>query len=200
MRTPRCTPCRERTRCAGCSTGSGREPSRVSGGHCGRALCVAAGCAAATPGSPKARPPFWRKHWRCCRRGGNSGVCGLTAGSLIDVPGYTFRIWVTDRTDEPLVLWRDYNGRAAIEQRIEKLKNDLAAGDFCTQNFWATEAAFLAVLLSFNLLSLYQQNTTPTPAIASPPPCGPRCSCAAQSWAGAAERQCCICRGLGRIG
>lgn len=37
---------------------------------------------------------------------------------LIDVPGYTFRLWVTNRTDEPLVLWRDYNGRATIEQHI----------------------------------------------------------------------------------
>jgi hypothetical protein len=80
---------------------------------------------------------------------------------LIDVPGYTFRIWVTNRTDEPLVLWRDYNGRATIEQRIEELKNDLAADDFCTQNFWATEAAFLAMLFTFNLLSLYQQTAAP---------------------------------------
>jgi hypothetical protein len=80
---------------------------------------------------------------------------------LLDVPGYTFRIWVTNRTDEPLALWRDYNGRATIEQRIEELKNDLAADDFCTQNFWATEAAFLAVLFTFNLLSLYQQSLTP---------------------------------------
>jgi hypothetical protein len=80
---------------------------------------------------------------------------------LIDVPGYTFRIWATNRTDEPLALWRDYNGRATIEQRIEELKHDLAADGFCTQNFWATEAAFLAVLFTFNLLSLYQQNATP---------------------------------------
>lgn len=80
---------------------------------------------------------------------------------LIDVPGYTFRIWVTNRTGEPLLLWRDYNGRACIEQRIEELKNDLGADDFCTQNFWATEAAFLATLFTFNLLSLYQQAVTP---------------------------------------
>lgn len=80
---------------------------------------------------------------------------------LIDVPGYTFRIWVTNRTDNPLVLWRDYNGRAIIEQRIEELKNDWAADDFCTQNFWATEAAFLAGLFTFNLLSLCQQTAMP---------------------------------------
>ena len=87
---------------------------------------------------------------------------------LLDVPGYTFRIWVTNRTDEPLALWRDYNGRATIEQRIEELKNDLAADDFCTQNFWATEAAFLAVLFAFNLLSLYQRAATPSAGYRQP--------------------------------
>jgi hypothetical protein len=80
---------------------------------------------------------------------------------LIDVPGYTFRIWVTNRAEPTLDLWRDYNGRATVEQRIEELKNDLGADDFCTQNFWATEAAFLAVLFTFNLLSLYQQTSAP---------------------------------------
>jgi len=80
---------------------------------------------------------------------------------LIDVPGYTFRIWVTNRTDSALELWRDYNQRACIEQRIEELKHDLAADGFCLQPFFATESAFLAVLFTFNLLSLYQQQTTP---------------------------------------
>jgi hypothetical protein len=80
---------------------------------------------------------------------------------LIDVPGYTFRVWVTNRPDAGLELWRDYNQRACVEQRIEELKNDLSAQGFCTQNFWATEAAFLAVLFTFNLLSLYQQQVSP---------------------------------------
>ena len=80
---------------------------------------------------------------------------------LLDVPGYTFRIWATNRTEGPAELWRDYNGRASVEQRIEELKHDLGADDFCTQNFWATESAFLAVLFTFNLLSLYQQLAAP---------------------------------------
>lgn len=87
---------------------------------------------------------------------------------LIDVPGYTFRIWVTNRSESVLALWRDYNGRATVEQRIEELKNDLGADDFCTQNFWATESAFLAVLFTFNLLSLYQQLSTPQAAYRQP--------------------------------
>jgi hypothetical protein len=40
---------------------------------------------------------------------------------LIDIPGYTFRVWVTNRSEGALELWRDYNGRACIEQRIEEL-------------------------------------------------------------------------------
>jgi len=80
---------------------------------------------------------------------------------LIDVPGYTFRIWVTNRSEGALELWRDYNGRACVEQRIEELKHDLAADGFCLHPFYATESAFLAVLFTFNLLSLYQHQTTP---------------------------------------
>jgi hypothetical protein len=80
---------------------------------------------------------------------------------LIDVPGYTFRVWVTNRTDGPMEVWRAYNGRACVEQRIEELKADLAAAGFCLQSFWATEAAFLGVLFTFNLLSLYQHASRP---------------------------------------
>jgi hypothetical protein len=80
---------------------------------------------------------------------------------LLEVPGYTFRVWVTNRSESPLALWRDYNGRAGIEQRIEELKHDLAADGFCLQPFFATESAFLAVLFTFNLLSLYQHQVTP---------------------------------------
>jgi hypothetical protein len=48
------------------------------------------------------------------------------------------------------------------------LKNDLAADDFCTQDFWATEGAFLAVLFAFNLLSLYQRAATPAAGYRQP--------------------------------
>jgi len=80
---------------------------------------------------------------------------------LLDVPGYTFRVWVTNRAESALELWRDCNQRACVEQRIEELKHDLAANGFCLQPFYATEAAFLAVLFTFNLLSHYQHQTTP---------------------------------------
>jgi hypothetical protein len=80
---------------------------------------------------------------------------------LLDVPGYTFRIFVTNRSEDAQVLWRDYNKRATIEQRIEELKAELNADGFCMRDFFATESAFLAVLFSFNLLSLYQKAIAP---------------------------------------
>ena len=80
---------------------------------------------------------------------------------LLEVPGYTFRVFVTNRTDDPLDLWRDYNQRAVIEQRIEEIKAELHADGFCMRDFFATESAFLAVLFTFNLLSVYQKMAQP---------------------------------------
>jgi hypothetical protein len=80
---------------------------------------------------------------------------------LLEVPGYTYRVFVTNRSDAGAVIWRDYNGRACVEQRIEELKNDLSAGGFCVREFFGTEAAFLSVLFAFNLLSLYQRQLAP---------------------------------------
>jgi len=76
---------------------------------------------------------------------------------LIQVPGYTFRIFVTNRPELPEEIWRDYNQRACVEQRIEELKFDLAADDFCLKQFFATEAAFLSILMLFNLLGEFQR-------------------------------------------
>ena len=76
---------------------------------------------------------------------------------LIEVPGYTFRVLVTNLPDPPEEIWRDYNQRACIEQRIEELKSDLAADHFCLKEFFATEAAFLGILMLFNLLGEFQR-------------------------------------------
>ena len=44
---------------------------------------------------------------------------------LIDVPGYTFRVFVTSCADPPEEIWRDYTRRADMENRIAELKHDL---------------------------------------------------------------------------
>jgi hypothetical protein len=76
---------------------------------------------------------------------------------LLDVPGYTFRVFVTNTPEDPEVIWRDYNQRADVEKRIGELKYDLAADDFCMRKFFATETAFRAILMLFNLLSEFQR-------------------------------------------
>jgi hypothetical protein len=76
---------------------------------------------------------------------------------LIDVPGYTFRIFVISCPEAPEEVWRDYNRRADMENRIAELKHDLGADGFCLKEFFATEAAFRAILLLFNLLGEFQR-------------------------------------------
>ena len=76
---------------------------------------------------------------------------------LIHVPGYTFRIFATNRDDAPELVWRDYNRRADMENRIAELKHDLGVDHFCLKQFHATEAAFRTILLLFNLLAEFQR-------------------------------------------
>ena len=113
----------------------------------------------------------WRHPRRCVvvREKASEKKAGQTVGrQLLDVPGYTYRVWCTNSAELPEAVWRDYNQRATIEQRIEELKNDLHADGFCTQRFFATEAAFLAVLFTFNLLATYQAQTMPTASYRQP--------------------------------
>ena len=76
---------------------------------------------------------------------------------LLNVPGYTFRAFVTNTKSQPEVVWREYNRRADMENRICELKHDLAADGFCMKGFYETEAAFRGVLLLFNLLGEFQR-------------------------------------------
>jgi hypothetical protein len=76
---------------------------------------------------------------------------------LLSVPGYTFRLFAASLPASPEEIWRDYNQRADMEKRIAELKYDLSADDFCLKEFFATEAAFQAILLLFNLLSEFQR-------------------------------------------
>ena len=59
---------------------------------------------------------------------------------LLDVPGYSYWVWVTNRTESALKICRDNNGRATVEPRIEGMKKDLHADGFCTKRFFARGA------------------------------------------------------------
>ena len=76
---------------------------------------------------------------------------------LLEVPGYTFRVLVSNLALPPEELWRGYNRRADMEKRIAELKHDLGADDLCLREFFATEAAFRSNLLLFNLLAEFQR-------------------------------------------
>jgi hypothetical protein len=76
---------------------------------------------------------------------------------LIDIPEYTFRVLVTSLSDPGEEIWRDYNRRADMENRIAELKHDLGADRFCLKDFHATDAVFRSVLLLFNLLSEFRK-------------------------------------------
>lgn len=88
---------------------------------------------------------------------------------LLAVPGYDFRVFVTNRTESPLWLWHHYDQRAAIEPRFSELKEDLGADDFCLHSFFATEAAFHSVLFAFNLLSVLQTVAPARPGVQQRP-------------------------------
>jgi len=75
---------------------------------------------------------------------------------LFEIPGFEFRVFVTNRDEPAAQIWHHYEGRAAIEPRFSELKTDLAADDFCMNKFFPTEAAVRSVLFVFNLLSLLQ--------------------------------------------
>lgn len=59
---------------------------------------------------------------------------------LVDVPGYTFRVFVTSCGDPPQEIWRDYNRRADMENSTAELKHDLGADGLRLKQFFATEA------------------------------------------------------------
>jgi hypothetical protein len=76
---------------------------------------------------------------------------------LIDLPEYTVRVFVTSLSAAPEEIWRDYNHRADMENRIAEIKHDLGADRFCLRDFHATEAVFRSVVLLFNLLSEFRR-------------------------------------------
>jgi hypothetical protein len=76
---------------------------------------------------------------------------------LFDDPAYAYQGILTDRTDLPEEVWRFYRGHAEIENQIRELKWDYGIDGFCQKKFFATEAAFRLVCVTYNLMSLLQE-------------------------------------------
>jgi len=85
---------------------------------------------------------------------------GAGGKKLIDVPGYAFQALVTSlpRSQSPLAIWRDYNGRADCENVIKELQQGFALPTLCLRSFWATEAALSLATLTYNLSVLFQRH------------------------------------------
>lgn len=113
-----------------------------------------------TPRGKKPRCPAWR-----CRRSPTKGdrlivirqrIAQRPHGGgkrLLDLPGYKFQALRTNLGPDlnALGVWRRYNGRADIENRIKELGAQFGLRGFCLRSFWATEAACQLCLLAYNL-------------------------------------------------
>jgi hypothetical protein len=75
---------------------------------------------------------------------------------LFDDPAYLYQAILTNRPDAPEDLWRFYRKHADIENRIRELKWDYGIDGFCQKKFFATEATFRIVCVTYNLVSLLQ--------------------------------------------
>jgi Transposase DDE domain group 1 len=79
--------------------------------------------------------------------------------TLLDVPGYRFQALVTNlpRSTDPLTVWRWYNGRADLENRIKELGAQFGIKRLCVDNFWGTEAMHHLAIAAYNLCVLLQR-------------------------------------------
>ena len=79
---------------------------------------------------------------------------------LLEVPGYHFQALVTNLSvaeSDPVKVWRRYNGRADLENRIKELGRQFGIKGLCCRSFWATEAAYHLAITGYNLCVLLQR-------------------------------------------
>ena len=78
---------------------------------------------------------------------------------LLAVPGYRFQALITNlpRSDDALAVWRRYNGRADIENRIKELGDQFGIKRLACAGFWATEAVHHLAIAAYNLCVLLQR-------------------------------------------
>jgi len=78
---------------------------------------------------------------------------------LLEVPGYRFQAFITNlpTTVGALEVWRRYNGRADLENRIKELGDQFGIKRLCVSSFWGTEALHHLAILAYNLCVLLQR-------------------------------------------
>jgi hypothetical protein len=113
------------------------------------------------PGIAVAETVFQAQGWKKSRRvvlirQRNKENDFVRGRELFDDPAYAYQAILTNRTDSPEEVWRFYRKHADIENQIRELKWDYGIDGFCQKKFYATEAAFRFVCLTYNLVSLLQ--------------------------------------------
>jgi hypothetical protein len=78
---------------------------------------------------------------------------------LIALPGYRFQALLTNlpAAMSPLAVWREYNGRADVENRIKELGDQFGIRRLCVDNFGGTEAMHHLAIAAYNLCVLLQR-------------------------------------------
>lgn len=76
---------------------------------------------------------------------------------LFDDPAYAYQAIATDLKGTPESVWRFYRKHAEVESNIRELKWDYGIDGFCQKKFFATEAMFRLVCVTYNLVSLLQE-------------------------------------------
>jgi hypothetical protein len=80
--------------------------------------------------------------------------------ALFDLPDYRFQVLVTNlprETTNALSVWRRYNGRGDVENRIKELGAQFGITGLCCRSFWATEAMCHLAIAGYNLCVLLQR-------------------------------------------
>jgi hypothetical protein len=79
--------------------------------------------------------------------------------TLFEWAGYRFQSLVTNLPPsvDALSVWRRYNGRADLENRIKELGDQFGIKRLCVDNFWGTEAMHHLAIAAYNLCVLLQR-------------------------------------------
>jgi hypothetical protein len=79
--------------------------------------------------------------------------------SLFELEGYRFQALVTNllRSVDALSVWRRYNGRADLENRIRELGDQFGIKRLCVDKFWGTEVMHHLAIAAYNLCVLLQR-------------------------------------------
>ena len=79
---------------------------------------------------------------------------------LFDLDGHRFQALVTNLPSEvdALGVWRRYNGRADLENRIKELGEQFGIKRLCVDGFWGTEAMHHLAIAAYNMCVLLQRH------------------------------------------